>query len=621
MQDIIRNDKRHALNRPITGIIQNDRIWEQWYDPSIFSMELPKMTQKDYLFKCIGDEPNRTIINNRGMKKYSVNDFAQLIMKFEKAFSAIGLQKGDVICTIGLTTPELYAIKYSSTSLGLVTCNLNFLNKDIDDGDKNQLFSQIKEIKPKVIFTLDILENMVNSVVNEDEFNDILKITMPLDYSSPIYNPERIFISLKRVKDVFCGKRINNSISLSNFLMLGNYISFDEVDEVYEDAMPCNISFTSGTTGINKGVLLSHDANNALAFQQQIAELGYRKDSKQLTLVPPFLAFWDSAVVHVALCVKAQNIIELSLDNEKIPQYFKKYKGINCGMWAQYTWNSLLSLSKEELEEISKDLYLPIIGGERCEVNQAETFYKKSGIRLLTGYGASEVNTTFSFNHPYCNKLGSSGLPLPFNNVKIVDESFKDVSYNKSGRLLISSPCLMNGYFNRPDLTSKVLYIDEKGTKWYYTGDYAVMDNDGCLTVLDRYSAPITIKTDTNTLTVNLIDINEIIKQNKFVKNSKLMYCNDKIILHLIVDEMLDFPNEEKINSIKETIMSKIPKELWPDYINIEEEFVRTSVGKVDYKILKEKNISIIETEQANEKMIIINNSKIHQITKKIQSK
>ena len=47
MENIVNESKRRKLDRPITGIIQEDRIWEQWYDQDIFKKELPKMTQKD----------------------------------------------------------------------------------------------------------------------------------------------------------------------------------------------------------------------------------------------------------------------------------------------------------------------------------------------------------------------------------------------------------------------------------------------------------------------------------------------------------------------------------------------------------------------------------------------
>lgn len=78
------------------------------------------------------------------------------------------------------------------------------------------------------------------------------------------------------------------------------------------------------------------------------------------------------------------------------------------------------NIAKKDLYKVCNNLKYAIIGGERCDINVAETFYKKTGIMPMTGFGASEVNTTFSLTHPNCSKIGSSGIPLPFNNVKIV---------------------------------------------------------------------------------------------------------------------------------------------------------------------------------------------------------
>lgn len=176
MKNIIREDKRQKLNRQITGVIQKDRIWEQWYDQSVFEKELPKMSQKDYLFSCIGDDRNRIIINNRGMRNITVDDFDKMVLEYEKAFAAMGLKKGDVICTIALTTPEMYAIKYSTTSLGLITCHLNVLDVNPNNNGRNRLYEQIKEIKPQMIFILDILEDKIASVLNDRKFDKIIKV-------------------------------------------------------------------------------------------------------------------------------------------------------------------------------------------------------------------------------------------------------------------------------------------------------------------------------------------------------------------------------------------------------------------------------------------------------------
>lgn len=617
MENIVRNDKRQKLNRKITGIIHKDRIWEQWYDQKIFDFKLPKMSQKDYLFKCIGDDLQRIMINNRGLKTYTVQEFYDMVIKYEKAFSAMNLNKGDVICTIGLTTPEMYAIKYSATSLGLITCNLNVFDVGVSDNGKNRLYNQISNVNPKMIFTLDILEEKICNVINNENFSNIVKVSMPLTKSTPIYNPERIVMNLKMLKDYLSGKKINYKIKLNDFLSLGEQIKQENINEIYEEKLPCNISFTSGTTGINKAVLLSHDANNALAFQQQVGNFGFEKNTKHLALVPPFLAFWDADIVHAALVQGAENIIELFLDYKKIPEYFKKYD-INLGIWSQYLWSSLETLSEKDLRRVKENLKLAIVGGERCELNAAEKFYNKTGILQTTGFGASEVNTTFSFAHPYCNKIGTAGIPMPYNNVKITDSSLKDVSYGVNGKLFITGPTLMNGYYHRDDLTSRVMYTDEDGIKWYYTGDYAVVDSDGCLTILDRYSEPIEINTGSKKEIINMLDIVEKVKKDRNIKNCKMTFNDNKLILHLSLDDFNDLTNEEKIESILNTIKHNLSSKYYPDIINVLDELPRTQVGKVDYKTLQAIGSELSKNINENVKLKIIKStSKLQKIKKK----
>lgn len=604
MENIIRDDKRQKLNRPITGIIHKDRIWEQWYDQDIFNKPLPKMLQKDYLFENIKDDPNRVIINNRGMKKFTVDEFSKMVLTYEKAFSAVGLQVGDVICTVSLTTPEMYAIKYAATSLGLITCNLNVLDMGINDDGKNRLYNQIKNVSPKMIFTLDILEDKIYPVINDREFDNILKVSMPLEKSTPIYNPERLALGLKKIKDFLSGKKINGKISLDDFIFNGKYIN--EIEEKYSEGQPCNISFTSGTTGINKAVLLSHDANNALAYQHIYGNLGFPDGTKHLALVPPFLAFWDADIVHVALCLRSQNILELSLDYDKIPLYFKKYKP-NVGIWSQYLWSSILTLPDKDLKDISSKLERVIVGGERCEINAAEKFYNKTNVLQTTGFGASEVNTTFSVNHPNCNKIGTAGLPLPFNNVKIIDESGKDLGYNKPGKLFITGPCLMNGYYKRDDLTKNVIHVDKAGTHWYYTGDYAFVDTDGCLTVLDRYSEPINIISNGKTEKINVLDIVEVIKRDRVIKNCKITHHDSNLVLHVSFDnEYYNISTSQAIYNVIETIRDGLSKTYWPDFIKVYDELPRTSVGKVDYKKLSKIGENICSEYENKEKLFIV---------------
>ena len=389
-------------------------------------------------------------------------------------------------------------------------------------------------------------------------------------------------------------------------------MKINSVESVYEPGLPSNIAFTSATTGESKAVLLSHDANNALAFQHQIANLGLNRGDKNLALVPPFLAFWDADIIHMAMCLGIENILELDLSYENIPKYLLKHLP-QYGIWSQFLWDSMLHMSKEEIELVKKNLKKCVVGGERAEANQVNKFEEITGILQEAGFGASVA-------HPNCNIVGSAGIPLPFNNVRIKDQDFNDLSYNQPGRLLITGPAMMNGYYNDESLTKDVLITDEDGTMWYDTKDYAYVDISGSLVTIDRYIEPINIVTEKGSQLLQLIDISEKIKVNPDVKMCKVNSYKNNIVCHIIIDE---FSNKSKQQIIDEILMF-IKKELkeyeYPSVINIVNSFPRTPLGKVDYKKLNETTKDLINTYLfkicVNKKLIINEEQLVNNLTK-----
>ena len=574
--DIIKENEKKELKRPITGIIQEDRIWEQWYDQKKMQEDLPKMNQADYVFKCNRDYPNQTIINNRGLKKLTNQEFTNLRNKFISSLTALGIKRGDVIATVALSTPELLALKYAAAYLGAITANLNF-----NDASNQKMYEQLKMINPTMIFFLDIFENQVYEVLNNSEFKDSLKVRLPLSVSTPIFNTERFKINLLETSNKMQKKVVKDALTYKQFREYSLYGHLP--DSVYSEKLPSNIALTSGTTGKSKAIILSHDANNALAKQHEIADLGLQRGETNLALVPPFLAFWDADIIHMAMCLGIENILELKLTYDNIPEYLKKHLP-NYGIWSQYLWDSILHLPKEDLKKISSHLKKVVVGGERADVNQAHRFQEITGIRQEAGYGASEMDSCFSVANPRCNLIGSAGLPLPFNNVMVKDENGNDLTYNQPGHLYITGPAMMNGYLNNKELTNQVLIRDSKGTLWYDTKDYGYVDKTGTLFVLDRYQEPVNI----NSLSIQLIDIAEKVKQCEVVKLCKVNYTNGKMIFQVSFDEFSKKTKEECEQELVDYINNNFKDFEKPDILSIQDSLPRTPVGKVDYQKLNE---------------------------------
>ena len=110
-------------------------------------------------------------------------------------------------------------------------------------------------------------------------------------------------------------------------------------------------------------------------------------------------------------------------------------------------------------------------------------FEREFGCVVLEGYGLSETSPVACFNHPDRErKPGSIGTPIEGVEMKLVDEHRHDVGPGEAGEVAIRGHNVMKGYWNRPDATHDA--IDSEG--WFYSGDIARIDEDGCYVIVDR---------------------------------------------------------------------------------------------------------------------------------------
>jgi acyl-[acyl-carrier-protein]-phospholipid O-acyltransferase/long-chain-fatty-acid--[acyl-carrier-protein] ligase len=134
-----------------------------------------------------------------------------------------------------------------------------------------------------------------------------------------------------------------------------------------------------------------------------------------------------------------------------------------------------------------------LVGAEKLQERLALAFEDMFGIRPLEGYGCTECSPIVTVNgkdqrgpgfHQVGGKRGKIGHPLPGVSVKVVDlETGRPVPPGTAGMLLVKGPNVMRGYLGRPEKTAEVLHDG-----WYTTGDVAMMEEDGFLTITDRLS-------------------------------------------------------------------------------------------------------------------------------------
>ncbi|WP_109486704.1 acyl-[ACP]--phospholipid O-acyltransferase [Occallatibacter savannae] len=249
------------------------------------------------------------------------------------------------------------------------------------------------------------------------------------------------------------------------------------------------VIFSSGSTGDPKGVMLTH-YNIASNIQQvsQVFMLG--SGDRILGILPFFHSFGFMA----ALWMPAANGIGVvyhpnPLDSKVIGELVSQYRVT----FLIATPTFLQAYMRRCSPESFGSLQYVLVGAEKLPDRVALGFEDTFGIRPLEGYGCTECSpvvtvNTRDFRAPGFRQVGSRrgkiGHPLPGITVKVVDiETGEPVKPGLPGMLLVKGPNVMKGYLGRPEKTAEVLHDG-----WYTTGDVAVLEDDGFLTITDRLS-------------------------------------------------------------------------------------------------------------------------------------
>jgi acyl-[acyl-carrier-protein]-phospholipid O-acyltransferase/long-chain-fatty-acid--[acyl-carrier-protein] ligase len=249
------------------------------------------------------------------------------------------------------------------------------------------------------------------------------------------------------------------------------------------------IIFSSGSTGDPKGVMLSHfNMDSNVEGVAQVFHLG--QGDRLLGILPFFHSFGYLATIWLAVNHGVGVVYHPTpLDAGAIGELIDKQRVTILIATPTFLQLYLRRCSPDQFRSIR----IVLTGGEKLSDCLAQAFEDKFGIRPIEGYGVTECAPVIAVNCPdfraagFCqpaSRRGTVGRALPGISVCIVDpDSFEPLSIGTSGMLLVKGPNVMQGYLGHQDLTAKVIY---RG--WYITGDIAILDKDGFITITDRLS-------------------------------------------------------------------------------------------------------------------------------------
>jgi acyl-CoA synthetase (AMP-forming)/AMP-acid ligase II len=250
------------------------------------------------------------------------------------------------------------------------------------------------------------------------------------------------------------------------------------------------LPFSSGTTGVPKGVMLTH--RNLVANLLQAHAMRHIAEDDVLCCVLPMFHIYGLVVLLNAGLYEGATIV--TLPRFELESYLKTLQDYRVTL-AHLVPPVVLALAKHpavERHDLSA-LRLIFSGAAPLGAELSKSCAERLGCRIKQGYGMTEASpvTHMSPPEPENIRLGAVGVPVPSTECRIVDPATcEDRAPGEAGEIWVRGPQVMKGYLNRPDATS--LTIDPDG--WLHTGDIGHADPDGQFYIVDRVKELIKYK-------------------------------------------------------------------------------------------------------------------------------
>ncbi|MDM5328190.1 long-chain fatty acid--CoA ligase [Neobacillus sp. CF12] len=537
-------------------MIYSQKPWLKFYDPRI-----NKDVSVDYdsLFDLLqqaatihGEKPALTFYE----RSWSYKETRAISEWLAASLYRIGFQKGDSLGIMLPNCPHYIFSLFAVFRLGGIAVQVNpmYVEREIEyavnDSDAKYMvvfeafYQKVKEVQPKT--------------------------------------------SLEKIIVVgFGGTRVKlaeGDIYFDDFLTHDNVIPEIPIN-IEEDV--AILQYTGGTTGVSKGVMLTHQ--NLLANIIQVCDFTYNavdekpENFKIISVLPMFHVYGLSCNALSAIRIGCNQLILPRFDVNELIELINKEKPFQ--LIAVPTMIFALNSHPQLEESAIKDIYYLSSGGAPLPVEQVKSFEKRVGIRLADGYGLSETAPSAISTPPFLpRKLGSVGIPIPGTEariVKVTEEGYVNVPVGEAGELILRGPQVMKGYWKRPSDTQLVIRDG-----WLFTGDIAKMDEDGYFYILDRKKDMI-IASGYN---VYPREIEEIIYQHVAVEEAIVVgkpdsYRGETVKAFVKLKAGASVTPEQLIEYAKQYLAPyKVPKEI--EFLS---DLPKSSVGKLLRRMLRQE--------------------------------
>lgn len=243
-----------------------------------------------------------------------------------------------------------------------------------------------------------------------------------------------------------------------------------------EENAPALILYTSGTTGEQKGAVLSH--GNVLSnIRATVRHTGLTPDDAVMCFLPLFHCFGQNFVMNATFSACATLVLHRRFELQEI---LESLQNNHVTVFMSIPPNYRMLLGLPEISPFAGVRYF-FSAADTMPPEVSDEWRAKYGRQIWEGWGLTETSPFATYNHDTCYRRGSVGTPIEDVQIRIRGDNGNPVPCGEVGEIAVRGPNVFQGYFNDPEATRRAIRDG-----WFFTGDIGRLDSDGYLHILDR---------------------------------------------------------------------------------------------------------------------------------------
>ncbi len=554
-----------------------EKPWLKFYDEGVpHTLEYPEVPLHWFLEESARKYPDSvaTILPGKfGDTKLTYRELNELANRLANALIDLGVKNGNRVALYMPNCPQ-FVIGYSAIlkAGGIVVATSPLYSP-------REVEHQFNDSAAETVIVLSLFYPMVKQVQPKTRVKKVI-VTNIKEHLGGL--DKFLFGLLREKKEGHRVELADGDLRLAD--LLERYPGDDPKVDVSQDDIAL-FQYTGGTTGVPKAAVILHRnlVANALQASAFLPDLKMAEEI-HLAAIPLFHVFGMVAVMAWSTSISAAMILVTNpRDIDALLKAINKYKPtLFMGVPAMYNAiNHHPDIGKYDVRSIRAC----ISGSAPLPMAVKETFEELTGGKLVEGYGLTEGPTATHCNPMYgMNVEGSIGLPLPDVEAKIVDTDTgaKDLPVGETGELVLRSPNVMKEYWNMPEETEIAL---REG--WLYSGDIALMDENGYFYIVDRKKDMIIA----SGLNVYPSEVEDVLYEHPKIQEAAVAGIPDPKRGETVKAWVVLRPGDTAtVDEIRDFCRDKLAKYKIPYYIEFRDELPKTMVGKVLRRALAEED-------------------------------